>query len=159
MIRFSTIYYTIALLGITLQGFAQQTAIIRGTVSDENGKALFSTAVAIEGTVYGTVTDADGTFSLEVPANQELILAINYLGYKTIRDTLSLTPGQIYVLSKVLIPEVKQLDDVEVLGIRSRENTLIPINIKSIDQLPNASQNIEAIIKTLPGVGSGNELY
>lgn len=158
MIRFSTIYQLIALLCLTISGYAQQTATIRGTIKDENGKALFSTSVAIEGTVFGTVTDADGRFSLEVPANQEMILVINYLGYKTIRDTLSLNPGQIYIITKVLAPEVKQLDDVEVLGIRDRENTLVPINIKSIDQLPNASQNIEAIIKTLPGVGSGNEL-
>lgn len=158
MRRFSTLYQYVVLLCLTVSGFSQQTATIRGTITDENGTALFSASIAIEGTVYGTVTDSEGKYSLDVPANEQLYLIINYLGYKTIHDTLTLNPGEVYFLSKSLIPEVKRLDDVEVLGIRSRENTLVPVDIKSIDQLPNPSQNIEYIIKTLPGVGSGNEL-
>ena len=148
----------LALISFAVPAFAQQDAIVQGKITDENGAALFSASVAIEGTVYGTVTDSRGEFSLEVPSDEKLLLLVNFLGYKTIRDTLILAPGEIYSVSLSMVPEVKQLEDVEIRGIRDRENTLVPINIKSIDQLPSASQNIEAIIKTLPGVGSGNEL-
>ncbi len=158
MSRFIIIYPIIAFLLFTLPGYGQETATIQGSVRDEEGVPLFSASVAIEGTVFGTVTDSEGQYSLNVSANEEVIVVINYLGYSTISDTITLFPGQVYTLSKVLIREAEQLEDVEVLGIRDRENTLVPINIKSIGQLPNASQNIEAIIKTLPGVGSGNEL-
>ncbi len=139
-----------------LQG--QTTANIHGVITDEEGQPLFSASVAVEGTTYGTVTNQEGHYSLTVPANKELELVVFFLGYETLRQRLELTPGEDFEYSRSLQQEVKQLEDVEITGIRSRENTLVPIDIKSINQLPNASQNIESVIKTMQGVGSGNEL-
>jgi hypothetical protein len=137
---------------------AQQLGNLTGKVVDEQGKALFSASVGIEGTTLGTVTDNEGNFILKVPAGKSLILTVYYLGYKTYKQDIQLQIGETITLSVILYPEIKVLEDVEVFGIQQRENTLVPINIKSIDQLPNTSGNIEAIIKTLPGVASGNEL-
>ncbi len=137
---------------------AQQLGNLTGRVTDEQGNLLFSASVGIEGTTLGTVTDKEGYFSLKVPSNKPLKLVVYYLGYTTYTNLLELQTGETKNLTISLTPEVKVLEDVEVFGIRQRENTLIPINIKSIDQLPNTSGNIEAIIKTLPGVASGNEL-
>lgn len=137
---------------------AQNTGTVEGFITDTSGLALFPASVAIEGSSYGTVTNEEGYFSLEVPANREHRLVIFFLGYKTIEENIRLTPGETLRLNRSLAPEVKQLDDVEITGIRSRENTLVPIDIKSINQLPNASQNIESFIKTMQGVASTNEL-
>ncbi len=106
----------------------------------------------------GTVTDEDGYFTLTVPASEELILVIYFLGFETHKESLNLEPSEVNTERYRLKLEVKKLDDVEVFGIKDRENTLVPINIKSIDQLPNTSGNIESILKTLPGVVSGSEL-
>lgn len=137
---------------------AQQLANLSGKVTDEQGNPLFSASVGIEGTTLGTVTDEQGTFILKVPSGQSLDLIVYFLGYKTYTRFIQLQTGETLDLDIMLEPEVKVLEDVEVFGIRQRENTLVPIDIKSIDQLPNTSGNIEAIIKTLPGVASGNEL-
>jgi len=139
-------------------GNAQQLANLTGKVTDREGNSLFSASVGIEGTSLGTVTDENGNFTLKIPSGQSLKLVVYYLGYTTYTEYLELRTGESVNLDIRLSDEVKVLEDVEVFGIRQRENTLIPIDIKSIAQLPNSSGNIESIIKTLPGVASGNEL-
>jgi len=137
---------------------AQMPGNIAGTVSDNNGNPLFSASIGIDSSNYGTVTDELGKFTLKVPANHSLKLRVHYLGYSGYSTDIFLIPGETINLKIVLQPDIKQLEDVQVLGIQQRENTLVPIDIRSIGQLPNSSGNLETIIKTLPGVASGNEL-
>jgi len=148
----------ILLFFVTVICSAQQTATIRGIVTDEEGNVLFSASLGIENMSIGTVTNETGAYSLEVPANEDLVFLVYFLGYETYRITLRLQPGEIRIRNIQLKQEVKELEDVEVFGIKDRENTLVPIDIKSLDQLPNPSGNIESILKTLPGVVSGSEL-
>ncbi|MEM9261106.1 MAG: carboxypeptidase-like regulatory domain-containing protein, partial [Bacteroidota bacterium] len=63
---------------------AASTAIapINGTVTGEEGEPLIGVTVAIKGTTSGTVTDLDGNYSLDVPANAEF-LVFSYTGYAT----------------------------------------------------------------------------
>ncbi len=89
--------------------FAQQT--IRGTVTDaNNGEPLIGASVLVVGTSTGTITDFDGTYTLEVPEGATQ-LEFSYTGYRaqTVdingRDIidLGLAPGQ-------------TLDEVVVIG-------------------------------------------
>lgn len=157
MNRTKSIFH-IFLLFVSIICSAQQTATIKGLISDEEGNPLFSASVGIENMPIGTVTDQHGSYSLSVPAGENLVLIVYFLGYATYKDTLLLQSSENFIQNIKLKQEIKQLDDVEVFGIKNRENTLVPIDIKSLDQLPNPSGNIEAIIKTLPGVASGSEL-
>jgi hypothetical protein len=150
--------FHIFLLFVTINGHAQQTATIRGSIIDNEGNPLFSASVGIENKSIGTVTDELGNYSLTVPSGEDLKLIVYFLGYATYRETLRLKTSETLTRNIQLSPEVKELEDVEVIGIRDRENTLVPIDIKSVDQLPNPSGNIEGILKTLPGVVSGSEL-
>ncbi|HVW62960.1 MAG TPA: TonB-dependent receptor [Puia sp.] len=56
---------------------------IRGIVRDENGKPLAGASVKLKGSERGTSTDADGSFSLQVP-NGGGMLVISYVGYQTV---------------------------------------------------------------------------
>jgi hypothetical protein len=144
------------LLASNLTG--QQLANIKGRITSEDGSALTSATIGIQGSNLGVMSMEDGSFEMKVPAYEELIIVVSYLGFTPYQQNIKLATGQTYTLNIELIPEVKQLQDVEIMGIGQRENTLIPINIRSINQLPNTSGNIESIIKTFPGVSSGNEL-
>jgi hypothetical protein len=55
---------------------------ITGTVNDENGELITGANVVEKGTVNGTVTDVNGHFSLEVPADGA-VLQVSYIGYIT----------------------------------------------------------------------------
>lgn len=60
---------------------AQKT--VTGTVLDaDNGEPLISATVVVKGTTTGAVTDFDGKFSIEVPADNQ-VLEISYTGYET----------------------------------------------------------------------------
>ncbi len=52
----------------------QQTKKITGIVVDEEGEPMPGVSVVVKGTSVGTVTGADGTFELEVPADAETLL-------------------------------------------------------------------------------------
>lgn len=61
--------------------FAQQTKTINGTVKDEAGATLPGVTVVVKGSSLGTITDIDGNFSLEVPADAQT-LQFSFIGLK-----------------------------------------------------------------------------
>ncbi len=57
-----------------------QTRTVTGTVKDEQGAPIAGASVTVKGTEIGTTTDADGKYSLSVPANARTIV-ISTVGY------------------------------------------------------------------------------
>lgn len=58
---------------------------VTGRVVDENGEPLVGVSVTIAGTGVGTVTDANGNYSLKVkPAQRNKEVTLSYLGMKTL---------------------------------------------------------------------------
>lgn len=156
MVRLFALFFYLFILGITVE--AQNKAYLSGTLRDEDGNFMISASVAIKNSSLGTFTNSKGEFKLTVPSDQTLILVISHVGFKTTEDTIQLVNNETKIINKTLVQVSKQLGDVTVYGVQERENTLMRIDIKSIDQLPNSSGNLETILKTLPGVASGNEL-
>jgi hypothetical protein len=154
------LYFLVILISslFCISGNAQNNAIITGKISDEEGNYLFSASIAIKNSTNGTLTNKEGYFELYVPSEKTIVLVISHVGFKTTEDSVLLQKNEVSTINKILEPLSKQLGDVTVYGIQERENTLMRIDIKSIDQLPNSSGNLETILKTLPGVVSGNEL-
>ena len=60
--------------------FAQQKTIVRGTVVIEHSAPLAGVSVNVKGTNRGTVTDADGKFSIEMERGE--ILVLSHVGYR-----------------------------------------------------------------------------
>ena len=56
--------------------------LLRGTVTDENGEPLMGVSVSADGSTPLTVTDADGKFSVPMPANTTQ-LTFTYVGMAT----------------------------------------------------------------------------
>ena len=66
--------------------------------------------------------------------------------------------GQNYSLNVVLKPSNTILEDIIVKDKKSRKDNLSRIKTKHVQVLPGNNGGIEAILKTLPGVSSANEL-
>jgi len=58
-----------------------QNVGITGTVVDENGEPLIGVSVIVKGTTIGVMTDVDGNFSLDVPANATI--EVSSIGFVT----------------------------------------------------------------------------
>ncbi|MCK5464948.1 MAG: carboxypeptidase-like regulatory domain-containing protein, partial [Bacteroidales bacterium] len=138
--------------------WSQETAYVNGKITDENQMPIFLANVAIPGTPYGTVTDEEGVFKLEIPANEDITLSISYLGYEQITINLKLQPGETHEIRQVLRETVQSLDEVTIREQHERATTINRIDIKTLDMLPNVSGNLETILGTLPGVSSRSEL-
>ena len=69
-------------LGLLAPLFALAQSIrVSGTVTDQSGEAVIGAGIVVQNTQNGTVSGADGTYSLSVPSGA--ILEISSIGYKT----------------------------------------------------------------------------
>jgi len=59
----------------------QETKKLKGVVKDHSGEPIIGANVLVKGTAIGTITDMDGNFILDVPA--DCILQISYIGFNT----------------------------------------------------------------------------
>ena len=62
-----------------------QDNVIRGKVADDSGAGLPGVNIIIKGTSSGTTSDADGNYSLNIPANSlEGTLVFSFIGFVSI---------------------------------------------------------------------------
>ena len=71
-----------------LNGQQPQKKEISGKVHDSNGLLLPGVSVVVKGTTTGIVTDADGKFTLAVPANAKT-LVFSFVGMKSLEIAIS----------------------------------------------------------------------
>lgn len=83
---------------------------VSGKVTDESGVALPGVTVLVKGTVRGTSTAIDGTFSLAAPGNT--VLVFSYIGYESQEVHLN---GRT-VVDIQLKPDVTALKELVVIG-------------------------------------------
>ncbi len=100
----------------------QQSFQVTGTVTSAvDGKSLPGVTILIKGTQQGTVTDANGRYTLTVP-DENTTLVFSFVGY----ETTEITVGNQRVIDVVLKESVKKLEEVVVtaLGITRQEKSL-----------------------------------
>ncbi|GAA4356998.1 TonB-dependent receptor [Hymenobacter saemangeumensis] len=142
------------------------TITLTGTVRDAEGKPLEVVSVGIEGQPVGTNTRPDGTFELRArqpAAGQTLVLVARRLGYQPIRQRLVLPADAARPLSLAMRPDNRSLDNVTVrarteAGITREEVSLTRLDPRAAKEIPSPFGDFNAILKTLPGVVSNNEL-
>ena len=75
----SSVFRTMMLSALLLVGIAAEARVVSGTVKDPTGETIISASVVVKGTTIGTVTDFDGNYSLDVPADAK-VLVFSYIG-------------------------------------------------------------------------------
>jgi TonB-linked SusC/RagA family outer membrane protein len=141
----------ISLLGALLWGLAltalhAQDRTVRGRVTTETAEPLVGVNVALKGTNRGTTTDAQGQYSLAVPAGSAT-LTFSSVGYAT----QDVAVGNRTTLDVTMQPSDRSLDEVVVVGYgtqRKIETTGSIASVKADEllQLPvaNVTQGIQA---------------
>jgi iron complex outermembrane receptor protein len=74
-------FVLLAIFALSGNVYGQETVPVRGTVIDQNQQPIIGATIQIEGTTTGTVTDANGAFSIKTQTGKSLI--VSYVGYKT----------------------------------------------------------------------------
>ena len=145
MKKFSLLF--LALIMTSGMMLAQRT--ITGSVVDDTGESIIGANILAKGIATGTITDFDGSFSLEVP-NDVNALIISFTGYET--QEVDIT-NQSNI--SVELREGELLDEIVVTGYRNstKPKSAVAsqaISAKTITNRPNAS-----IVQTLQGQVAG----
>jgi hypothetical protein len=88
-------------------------AQIFGKVTDMAEAPLPFVNIYIESTLYGTATNDNGDYKLDLPSNSEYIIVFKYLGYKTVKKKIRANTAN-YELNVVLVEEGLELSEVEL---------------------------------------------
>lgn len=129
--RNSTIYVKPVRLSPTREPDAT-TAVavtVSGKVTDaEENEPLPGVNVVVKGTTTGTVTDAEGRYSLSVP-DGNAVLIFSFVGY-AIKEV---TVDRQTVIDVALDPDVKALSEVVVIGYGTQEKSDITGAVSTVD--------------------------
>jgi TonB-dependent starch-binding outer membrane protein SusC len=140
---------SILFLNVSFIVTAQKT--ITGTVTDNNGIPIQKVSVLVKGTNIGTLTNAEGNYSLSVPADAKTLVF----------SSVSTSPLEVAIGNQTTIsPSLKQsetvLSDVVVVGYGTQKRTSVTgaistVTSKVISELPVASVQ-QALQGRVPGL-------
>ena len=112
---------------------------ISGTIVDEKGETIIGASVAVQGTTLGTITNADGEYSLaNVPENSQI--TISFIGYQSIS-----LPANAKALGKIVMKEDNELlDEVVVIGygtttVKSATGSISSVKANELQSYPSTN--------------------
>lgn len=135
--------------------FAQK-GYLKGTVTNANKLAI--EGVSISYNDKGTVSDANGKYVLEIPANQKVAVKFSHLSYGSIFKIVKAKKNRTINYSPVLKVKAQEIEEVTLKNYRAAKKGLVTIKAEKFKKIPGANAGIENLLMTLPGVNSSNEL-
>ena len=122
-----------------------QTIKVSGQVVDQNGEALIGATVRLKGAQSGVVTDFDGNFTIDAPANATLL--VSYVGYK---DREIAVRGRAILNQIQLESDAMMLDQVVVVGYGTQKKADLTgaVSIVNAEELKRVSNsNISTMLE------------
>ena len=123
---------------------------VSGIVTDENGQPLPGVTVVIKGTTQGTVTGADGKYTLEsVPSNG--ILVFSFVGMKS----QEIEVGNQSVVDVSMVVDAIGLEEVVAVGYGVQKKTTVTGAISTVQGEDLAEIPVPNVSQTLAGKLAG----
>lgn len=135
-------YLQLGLLSLLLmlcQSYVSAQTTVSGAITDEDNGPIIGATVYVKGTTIGTLTGADGSFTISVPDGSEEI-EVTYLGYKS--QTLKIADNNYSNI--VLVEDVNLLDEVIITGLATtvkRSNLANAVASISAEELTGVTVN------------------
>ncbi len=130
----------------------QQDSWVSGVVVDESGETVIGANVMVKGTSTGSITDIDGKFSLNAPA--DAVLQISFIGYIT-RDVPVNGQTNLHI---VLREDTKALDEVVVVGYGIQKKSVVTAAVSRVDAEDLVRNNPPDIRYALQGKATGVQI-
>ncbi len=104
----------------------QQNKTITGKVTDKSGEPIIGANILVKGMSIGTITDIDGNYTLDAPA--DAVLVVSYMGYLSQEVPVSNRSNIIVRLSE----NTQSLDEVVVIGYGTQKKGEVASAISSV---------------------------
>lgn len=153
---FSTLTRTILVLFFGCLGFSNifaQTRSISGTVVDAQGLPVIGASVMVVGnSTVGTVTNADGTFSISVPNG--VTMSVSCIGYAT--ETFVV--GQQSSYNIILKDDSEFLEETVVIGYGVQRKSDVTGAIASVKSSDLANRTTTSAVTAMQGKAAGVQI-
>jgi TonB-linked SusC/RagA family outer membrane protein len=138
-------------LGLFIQGFAQNQ-VLKGRITDENGRPLSGATINIKNSSSFTTSDSSGNFQISAGGQARPILVVSFVGYSN--TELAAGTGNFFTVS--LKNRLQSLNDVIVVGYgtqRKRDVTGSIVTVRSEEIAKRPLVRVEQALQgTAPGV-------
>src|SRR5689334_17442370 len=134
---------------LLLSAFGQDRTIT-GKVTDDNGSPIPNASVIIKGTKTGTVTRADGTFSLTIHSNAKT-LVVSSVNFE--EKLISLGSNSAYNVS--LLKTEKSMSEVVIVAYGTQRKVNVTGSIGTVKGAEIENQPFTSIDKALQGQVAG----
>ena len=131
----------------------QEKVTISGTVKDENGESLPGATILEKGTNNGTITNAEGNYTISV--EQGAVLVLSFVGM----ETQEVSIGNQTTIDVVLIQATIGLDEVVAIGYGSQSRRTLTTSIAKVDGETLANIPISSVGEGLKGKIAGVRVY
>jgi TonB-linked SusC/RagA family outer membrane protein len=115
-----------------------QVTTVKGVVKDVSNSSLIGVSVRVAGTTIGTITDANGKFSIQVAPNAKLIFS--YIGF----DSQTIPVKGQSNLNVNLLEQTQKLNEVEVIGYGTQRKEAVTGSVATVSgnalkEIPSAN--------------------
>lgn len=119
---------------------------VRGTVKDQDGISLPGVNILVKGTTIGTVTDADGNFSLAVPSG-ESVLVFSFIGYVS----QDVAVNNQSVLNVQMSADITTLSEVVVIGYGTQKKSDLTGSVGTVKAEEIQERQLPSVTQALAG--------
>lgn len=149
-IQFSILFFLFA------SSLSAQTAFLSGAVKNTSGAPIEGLSVSYK--EIGTISDENGMYLLEVPANDSIVVVFSHLSYKNQIHKLILFEKEKRILNLEFNSDITVIGEVELIDDKYREENITSIDKKNLEVITGPAGGVEGLISTLAGVSTKNEM-
>ena len=154
----------ILLLSLAVPARAQEAASISGFVRDAtSGETLLLANVVLAGTSIGAATNNAGYYTLTGLEPGAYTVVATYIGYRSLREEVTLAPGEALRLDIEMVPDDVAIDEVVVTAEAEEEEEARGIGVARvktdlIKRLPTVLEpDLFRSLQLLPGVKAASD--
>jgi TonB-linked SusC/RagA family outer membrane protein len=160
-IKLTSLFFVLGIMQVTAESYLekapenrQQQIVITGKVtSGATGESLPGVNIIEKGTLNGTVTNIDGTYTLGV-SSEEAVLVFSFIGYLT----EEIEVGDQTNIDMQLIEDIQKLDEVVVIGYGTQKRSDLTGAVVSVSEETLRSTIATNIDQALQGRVAGVQI-
>lgn len=149
--RFVYMFFLVLLSCVSV--YAQQNRNISGKVMDEKGEMLPGVSIMLKGTSRGTMSDANGAFSISVSSDTS-VLIFSFVGY----ESQEIPVKKNKQLRVIMTEDVRQLNEVVVMGYGSFSRKDVTGSVAKVDMDELSTIPVSSFSEALEGRVAGVQI-
>lgn len=123
---------------------------VKGKVTDSQGQALPGATIQVSGTNVGSITDLNGTYSIQVTGS-DVVLQYSFIGFASQKISV----GKQTTINVMLIEDTQSIDDVVVVGYGTQKKATLTGAVSAVSGENLIKRTVPSLSTALQGLMPG----